>query len=42
LGRESYLPMELCKTELTHKKNLDERQTAMIARETALRAPDFQ
>ena len=40
LGRESYLPMELCKTELTHKKNLDERQTAMIIRETALRAPD--
>jgi hypothetical protein len=30
--------MELCKTELIHKKNLDERQTAMIARETALRA----
>lgn len=40
LGKESYLPMELCKTELAQKKNLDEKQTAVIIKETATPAPD--
>jgi eukaryotic translation initiation factor 2C len=30
LGKTSYLPMELCKTELTQKKNLSDKETADI------------
>ena len=40
LGRGSYLPMELCKTELSQKKNLSDQQTATIIKETAIKAPD--
>jgi hypothetical protein len=32
--------MELCKTEVSHKKNLNERQTADVIRETAVKAID--
>ena len=40
IGKQSYLPMELCKTEISHKKNLTEQQTADIIKETATKAID--
>jgi eukaryotic translation initiation factor 2C len=36
LGHGSYLPLELCSTELKHKKKLTERETADIIKETAV------
>ena len=38
LGRNSYLPLELCSTELKHKKKLDEKETADIIKRTAVPA----
>ena len=40
LGKTNYLPMELCKTELAHKKNLSDKETADIIRYTAIKATD--
>lgn len=40
LGKENFLPMELCRTELSQKKNLDDKQTAEVIKETAMKAPD--
>lgn len=40
LGKTNFLPMELCKTELTQKKNLSEKETADIIKSTAIKASD--
>jgi eukaryotic translation initiation factor 2C len=40
IGKESYMPMELCRTEISQKKNLNERETATIIRHTAVPATD--
>lgn len=40
LGRESYIPMELCLTERKQKKNLTEKQIDDIRVDTVLKAPD--
>lgn len=40
LGKGSYLPMELCRTELKNKKKLNEQETADMIKHTAVKAPD--
>lgn len=40
LGRESYLPMELCSTELKNKKKLTETETQQMIKISAVPAPD--
>ncbi len=39
LGKENFLPLELCRTELGQKKLLSEKETQMIIKETAVPAP---
>lgn len=40
LGRETYVPMELCSTEAKNKKKLSDQETATMIRHTAVRAPE--
>ena len=40
LGKTSYLPLELCDTELKHQKKLTDRQTADVIKHTAVKATD--
>lgn len=40
LGRESYLPVELCSTELKNKKKLEDTETQAMIKNTAVPAPD--
>jgi len=40
IGKENLMPIELCKTELSQKKNLNDMQVASIIKETAVRAPE--
>lgn len=42
LGKGSYLPMELCRTELKNKKKLDDKETADMIKIAAVKAPDRQ
>ena len=42
LGKNSYLPMELCRTELKNKKKLTDKETADMIKVTAVKAPDRQ
>ena len=40
LGRESYLPMEFCRTVLKYKKKLTDGETADLIKKTAVKAPE--
>ena len=40
LGKGSYLPMELCRTELKNKKKLTEKETADMIKQTAVKATE--
>lgn len=40
LGKETYVPIELCSTEPKNKKKLTDQETATMIRHTAVRAPD--
>jgi eukaryotic translation initiation factor 2C len=40
LGKNSFLPMEFCKTEIKSKKKLSDRETADMIKAAAVKAPD--